>query len=113
MYIIQARPFRFSTGAYASTSREELISQARKIEDLGFDVWVHPDHFLQILTPAVALMAVADATKTLRVGSYVYGVDHICDDLQRRRDRFGISYVTVYSESTDTFAPIVARLAGR
>ena len=36
----------------------------------------------------------------------------IADELQRRRDRFGITYITVDASVLDAFAPIVARLAG-
>lgn len=40
-------------------------------------------------------------------------VDAICDELERRRDVFGISYVTVGDSVMEDFAPVVARLAGR
>ena len=40
-------------------------------------------------------------------------LDEIVDDLQRRRDVYGISYVTVFAEHLETFAPVVERLAGR
>ena len=39
-------------------------------------------------------------------------VDTICDELQRRREAFGISYVTVPDDAMDAFAPVVAKLAG-
>lgn len=38
--------------------------------------------------------------------------DEIADQLQARRDQFGISYVVVFEASLDDFAPVVARLAG-
>lgn len=40
-------------------------------------------------------------------------VDTICDELERRREEFGISYVTVGDTAMEAFAPVVARLAGR
>ncbi len=40
------------------------------------------------------------------------GLDAICDELERRRALFGISYVTVGADVMDAFAPVVARLAG-
>ena len=40
------------------------------------------------------------------------GVDAICDELERRREEFGISYFTVGADTMDAFAPVVARLAG-
>jgi probable F420-dependent oxidoreductase len=39
-------------------------------------------------------------------------VDAICDQLEARRDRYGISYVTVGARALHDFAPVVARLAG-
>jgi probable F420-dependent oxidoreductase len=39
-------------------------------------------------------------------------VDEICDDLHRRRDRWGISYVTWSADALETMAPVVERLAG-
>ena len=39
-------------------------------------------------------------------------VEQIVDELERRREAYGISYVTVTDEVADAFAPVVARLAG-
>jgi alkanesulfonate monooxygenase SsuD/methylene tetrahydromethanopterin reductase-like flavin-dependent oxidoreductase (luciferase family) len=43
----------------------------------------------------------------------VGSVEQICDLVQERRDRYGISYLTVHERVADSFAPVVARLAGR
>ncbi len=40
------------------------------------------------------------------------GVETICEELQRRRDDYGISYVTVPEDAMVAFAPVVARLSG-
>ncbi|MGK0500700.1 MAG: putative F420-dependent oxidoreductase [Oceanicoccus sp.] len=44
-------------------------------------------------------------------------VDYICDELLRRRELYGISYVAVMDDGenniADQFAPVVARLAGK
>jgi len=40
-------------------------------------------------------------------------IGEICEELERRREAHGISYVTVTDEVADAFAPVVARLAGR
>ena len=40
-------------------------------------------------------------------------VDAICEELERRRELFGISYITVGDNAMDAFAPVVARLSGR
>jgi probable F420-dependent oxidoreductase len=38
-------------------------------------------------------------------------VDTICEELVRRREIYGISYITVTDEVAEAFAPVVARLA--
>jgi hypothetical protein len=44
-------------------------------------------------------------------------VDFICEELRRRRELYGISYIAVVDDGTnnivDMFAPVVARLAGK
>jgi probable F420-dependent oxidoreductase len=40
-------------------------------------------------------------------------VSEICEELERRRERYGISYITVGAEARDAFAPVVARLSGK
>ncbi len=44
-------------------------------------------------------------------------VDFICDELQRRREAYGISYIAMLDDGqnnmVETFAPVVARLAGK
>jgi probable F420-dependent oxidoreductase len=40
-------------------------------------------------------------------------VDQIVEDLQVRRERWGISYYVIFEPYVDAFAPIVARLAGK
>jgi len=41
------------------------------------------------------------------------GVDSICEELERRREQYGISYFTVGEQNIESFAPVVARLAGK
>jgi hypothetical protein len=41
------------------------------------------------------------------------GVDTICEELERRRELFGISYFTVGEDALEPFAPVVARLTGK
>jgi probable F420-dependent oxidoreductase len=45
--------------------------------------------------------------------AFVGTVDEICDDLERRRERWGVSYFVVQADGIDAFAPVVARMAGR
>jgi probable F420-dependent oxidoreductase len=39
-------------------------------------------------------------------------VDHVCDTLVERRERWGVSYVVVGDDNYPAFAPVAARLAG-
>ena len=53
------------------------------------------------------------AAEVLQIPLVLIGaVDQIVDELERRREAFGISYVTVQADALESFAPVVARLAG-
>lgn len=39
-------------------------------------------------------------------------LDQISEDLQALREQYGISYIAVFYEHSETFAPVIARLAG-
>lgn len=71
------KPFRFAVSVYKVTSKGEWANTARKIEQLGYSTLVVSDHLLVIeqLAPISALLAAADATTTLRIGSYVFNND--------------------------------------
>jgi probable F420-dependent oxidoreductase len=45
--------------------------------------------------------------------AFVGTVDEICDDLEQRRARWGVSYYVIQADGIDRFAPVVARMAGR
>jgi hypothetical protein len=40
-------------------------------------------------------------------------VEQIVEDLQLRRERWGLSSYMLFERDMETFAPVVARLAGR
>ena len=65
------RPFRFGVATEGAPSREQWRALARQAEDLGYAALLLPDHFVTEFSPLIALMAAADATKTLRIGSFV------------------------------------------
>ncbi|QBD82920.1 TIGR03621 family F420-dependent LLM class oxidoreductase [Ktedonosporobacter rubrisoli] len=69
------KPFRFAVSAGKATSQEEWAAKARRIEQLGYSTMVIPDHLLRIFAPFSALLAAAQATHTLRIGSYVFNND--------------------------------------
>jgi probable F420-dependent oxidoreductase len=70
------RPFRFGVQASSATSRREWVEIARKAEDLGYSVLTVADHLDDQFATTPALMAAADATTTLRIGSLVYANDY-------------------------------------
>jgi len=70
------RPFRFGVQASGATDARGWADQARKAEDLGYDVFTMPDHFTDQLAPVPALMAAADATTRLRIGALVFDNDY-------------------------------------
>lgn len=70
------RPFRFGVAFREAKSRADWRAQAHKVEDLGYAILLMTDH-LEIVdvSPTVALMAAAEATNMLRVGSFVFNND--------------------------------------
>ena len=75
------RAFRFGVIDENSLSREEWVQKAQRVEHLGYSTFLIRDHFIQgdfkhQLAPIPALMAAADATKKLRVGSLVFANDY-------------------------------------
>lgn len=69
------RPFRFGVAPFDAESRKEWVEQARKIEDMGYSTLLMPDHFVNPFAPIACLSVAAEATNTLRVGSYVFDND--------------------------------------
>ena len=43
----------------------------------------------------------------------VGAVEQIVEELHARRERYGVSYITVHGDAVDAFSPVVANLAGR
>jgi probable F420-dependent oxidoreductase len=75
------RPFRFGVINEHMTTRQHWIAQARRAEALGYATMLIRDHFVpdffgEQFAPFTALMAVADATTTLRVGNLVIDNDY-------------------------------------
>ena len=73
-----AHPRRFRFGIQLSTaaSASEWADLGREAEDLGYSTLFVPDHFGDQLSPGPALMAAADATTRLRVGTLVLDNDY-------------------------------------
>jgi probable F420-dependent oxidoreductase len=68
-------PFRFGSGAFPRT-HPELIALAHKVEALGYATILVPDHFEPaLMSTFLSLLAMAEATTTLRIGTYVIDND--------------------------------------
>src|ERR1051326_928172 len=75
------KPFRFGVICEHMESAEEWVGKARLAEEYGYATLLIRDHFIkepfgEQLAPLIALMAAADVTKTLRVGSLVLDNDY-------------------------------------
>ncbi len=70
------RPFRFGVQERRAKTGAEWRARARTIEALGYEALYVPDHFDDQLAPFAAVMAAADATTTLRVGTLVLDNDY-------------------------------------
>jgi len=68
------KPFRFGV-AIDATTREELIARARQAEDFGYSTLHAFDHIGSVMAPFTSLAIAAEATKTIRLGSLVFGND--------------------------------------
>ena len=69
-------PFRFAVQQGSASSGERWAALARRVESLGYDVLVMPDHLGRQLSPFAALAAAAAATSRLRVGCFVFANDY-------------------------------------
>src|SRR5215469_1176611 len=64
------RDFRFSFNIFGITSREAFVAKCREAEEYGYDTLFAADH-LGIPAPFPLLVAAAEATRRLRVGTLV------------------------------------------
>jgi len=69
-------PFRFGVTLFGAASRHEWIAKVHKVEDLGYSVLQVPDHLGNQFSPTLALMAAAEASTTLRLGTLVLDINY-------------------------------------
>ena len=69
------RPFRFGASTSSAASLAEWREKAKKAEDLGYDVFLAADHLRESFQPMVALAVAAEATKRIRIGTFVINND--------------------------------------
>jgi probable F420-dependent oxidoreductase len=88
-----------------------------RFEDLEIEIGAYFTFVMDDAKPVVenfAQMFGYSAEDMLRHPHALFGgVDSVCEELQRRRELHGISYVTVGEDAMEAFAPVVARLSGR
>jgi probable F420-dependent oxidoreductase len=72
----KASSFRFAVQEHRAPSAKAWKEKARQVEALGYSALYLPDHFTDQVGPIAALMAAADATTRLRVGSLVFDNDY-------------------------------------
>jgi len=70
------RPFRFAVTARWAGGGTRWREFARRAEAQGYDVLLVTDHMGPQLAPIPAMMAAADATERMRVGSFVFSNDY-------------------------------------
>lgn len=78
---MKPRPFRFAVLCEQMDSQQSWVDKARQIEENGYATLLIRDHFVREpfgdqFAPLVALMAAADATTRLRVGTLVLDNDY-------------------------------------
>lgn len=84
--------------------------------EIGAYLTVVTDH--QDATAAAIAEPMGLQVEDLLAGPHnlIGSVDYICEELERRRETYGISYITVLDDGennmVEQFAPVVARLAG-
>lgn len=70
------RPFRFGIVTHNTTpSLDTLVARARLAEHLGYSTFLIPDHLGDLFDTPLTLALVAQATSTLRIGSFVFAND--------------------------------------
>jgi len=68
--------FRFAVQMDSAPNGGAWSMLARRVESMGYDVLVMPDHLGHQLSPFAALAAAAAATTSLRVGAFVFANDY-------------------------------------
>lgn len=69
------RPFRFGVQSRNTGPRAAWLETVRRVEALGYDTLMWPDHFVRGLEPVAAMAAAAIATERLRLCGFVFDND--------------------------------------
>lgn len=111
-------------GSIASSTEDETARKIQWIRDGAGDRFDELEletatYFVSIegrstITPEAVMARTGMDRETLQRFPHaaVGSVEEICEELQRRRELYGFSYITVGDAHLDAFIPIVERLAG-
>ncbi len=84
--------------------------------EVGAYLTIITDHQQATADMIAGAMEIDAASLLASPHTLIGSVDYICEELQARRETYGISYVTVLDDGennmVEQFAPVVARLAG-
>ena len=69
------KPFRFGVQSRSTGPRASWLETVRRVEALGYDTLMWPDHFVRGLEPVAAMAAAAIATEKLRLSGFVFDND--------------------------------------
>ncbi len=109
-------------GSSTAALTREKVSWVREGAGDRFDeIELEIAAYFTVVTDAVAataeqyaqLFALTPGEVLEHPHALIGSVDALADELLRRRELFGISYVTVSDRVAEAFAPVVERLAGR
>lgn len=116
---------KLGAGSVASSTREataEKIGWIRegagdRFGDIELEIAAYFIAISEDPAEAVGVMArrfgVPEEVLAEHPHALIGSVPEICDQLEQRRGELGVSYINVAQRSMETFAPVVARLAGR
>lgn len=76
MPVPELKPFRFGVQEHKAEGSRQWRERARAIESMGYESLYLPDHFDEQPGVVPTLMAAADATEKLRIGSLVFDNDY-------------------------------------
>ena len=71
------------------------------------------DDASEVLSNFAAMFGLSTEQMAAHPHALFGNVDTICEELQRRRDAYGISYITVGDSALEAFAPVVEKLSGQ
>lgn len=88
-----------------------------RFKDLEIEIGAYFTFVMEDASPVLAQFAqmfgLSEAAMAEHPHALFGSVEQVCDELERRREAYGISYITVGRDNMESFAPVVERLAGK